>query len=172
MQVVVDALRKYRPRFVVAEPVRQPAYMLFFGLKLTLVQFIGSTHETGVFYTQLLPLTTVLTSSIPEAVQLLNKAEALYQSDIRSLDDLVNLAKALHSLGPGYVLLRGTHLPLTRNFEVPRYDIDKEVIVDVVYNGTDVSLIKTAYINTEFLRGAGSVFACMFLTPEAAVFPE
>lgn len=165
MQVVVDALRKYRPRFVVVEPVRQPAYMLFFGLRLTLVQFIGSTPETRVFYTQLLPLTTVLTISIPEAVRLLNKAEALYQSDIRSLDDLVHLAKVLHSLGPGYVFLRGGHLPLTRNLEVPKYDIDKEVIVDVLYDGTDVSLIKTAYINTDILRDVGYVFSGMLLTP-------
>lgn len=56
--------------------------------------------------TQLLPLTTILTPNIPEARLLLKNAE-LEAPETKSLDDIVNIARTLQSLGPRYVLVKG-----------------------------------------------------------------
>ena len=111
----------------------------------------------------------MLVLSIPEALLLLKKAGAINQPNVRNLDDLVHLAKTLHSHGPRYVLLKGGHLPLTQSLEVPSSDSDKEIIVDVLYDGTDVSLFKTPYITSEMPRGAGHAFAGMLSILEAIV---
>lgn len=131
-----------------------------------------SDEAVHIIHTQLLPLTTVLTLSISEAVLLLDKAGALQQPDIRNLDDLTRLAKALHSLGPDFVLLKGGQLPLTANLDVPKHDSDKQVIVDVLYEGTDVSLIKTAYVGRGLPLGPEYAFACMLSTSETMSTPN
>ncbi|KAF6219465.1 hypothetical protein HO133_003932 [Letharia lupina] len=149
VQIVVDALRRHGPRFVVLDPV----VVSMSGTQLL------SDEAVHIIHTQLLPLTTVLTLSISEAVLLLDKAGALHQPDVRNLDDLTHLAKALHSLGPDFVLLKGGQLPLTGNLDVPKHDSDKQVIVDVLYDGTDVSLIKTAYVGASLPLGVEYAFA-------------
>lgn len=149
MQIVVNALRRHDTNFVVVD------------------QLPIATSETAplpqdalhVFQTALLQLTTVLTLSISEAVFLLKKAETSYQRETRSLDGLIHLAEALYGLGPEYVLLRGDELPLTGNLEPPKHDSDKLVLVDVLYDGTDAILIKTAYVASGIRQGAASALA-------------
>ena len=107
--------------------------------------------------------------SIPEALLLLKKAGAINQPNVRNLDDLVHLAKTLHSHGPQCILLKGGHLPLTQSLEVPNSDSDKQTIVDVLYDGTNVSLFKTPYITSEMPLGAGHAFAGMLSILEAII---
>lgn len=148
VQIVVDALRQHGLRFVVVDSVEGSI-----SKKAHL-----SDEAMQIFSTQLLPLTTILTLNIPEAVSLLVKTGAHDRPDIRNLDDLIHVAKVLHSLGPQYVLLKGGYLPLTANLEVPKSDLDKHFIVDVLYDGTNVRLIKTAYDVTGMPLGAGYAF--------------
>ena len=101
---------------------------------------------------------------------LLKKAGAINQPNVRNLDDLVRLAKTLHSHGPQYILLKGGHLPLTQSLGVPNSDSDKQIIVDVLYDGTDVSLFKTPYFTSEMPLGAGNAFAGMLSILEAIVY--
>lgn len=89
--------------------------------------------------------------------------------NIRNLDDLIRCAKALHSLGPQYILLKGGQLPLNGNLEVPNYDIDKRVIVDVLSDGTDVSLFKTSFVVTGLPQGTRYALARTLSTSEAMV---
>ena len=125
-----------------------------------------------VFLTELLQLTTVLTLSISEAVLLLRMAPPSYKKpEIRTLDDLIHLTEALYSLGPEYVLLKGDQLPLTGNLEVPRDDSDRQFIVNFLHDGTDVSLIKTAYTVTSTPRRSGYALACMLSTSESMIIP-
>ena len=111
----------------------------------------------------------MLILSIPEALLLLKKAGAINQPNVRNLDDLVRLAKTLHSHGPQYILLKGGKLPLTESLEVPKSDPEKQIIVDVYYDGTDISLFKTPYISSEMPLGAGQAFAGMLSIPETIV---
>ncbi|KAM0798504.1 hypothetical protein BDR22DRAFT_859260 [Usnea florida] len=149
VQVVVDALRRHGPRFVVVDPVRS----------FTRESHSSSDEAQRIYHSLLLPLTTMLILSIPEALMLLKKAGAINQPNVRNLDDIVRLTKTLHSHGPQYILLKGGHLPLTQSLEVPNSDSDKQIIVDVLYDGTDVSLFKTPCITSEMPFGAGHAFA-------------
>ena len=147
------------------------------GLRLTLNKvrsFIGKSQPLSdealqIYHTLLLPLTTMLILSVPEALLLLKKAGAINQPNVRNLDDLVRLAKTLHSHGPRYILLKGGKLPLTESLEVPNSDSEKQIIVDVYYDGTDISLFKTPYISSEMPLGAGQAFAGMLSIPETIV---
>ncbi|KAL9070143.1 MAG: hypothetical protein Q9161_005095 [Pseudevernia consocians] len=144
-QIVIDALRQYDTNFVVVDQV--PDFTSHISLE--------PCGAVGVFLKDLLQLTTVLTLSISEAVLLLKMAASSYKKpEIRTLDDLIHLTEALYSHGPEYVLLKGDQLPLTGNLEVPRDDSDRQIVVNFLYDGTDVSLIKTAYTVTNTLRGS------------------
>lgn len=120
--------------------------------------------------TELLPLTTILTLNIAEALWFARSTKLSWddmpehpkQSNDEDLDYLIRLTKALHRLGPQYVLLKGGQLPLTANLEVPESDLDKQVVVNVLYNGTDVSLIKTPYFGKGVPQGADYAVARMF----------
>jgi len=55
---------------------------------------------------ELLPLTTILTPNVPEAKLLLSQAGAIFNADPQSVDDLIELGKQIHKLGPKEVTCR------------------------------------------------------------------
>ena len=63
--------------------------------------------------TELLPLATVITPNLPEARVLAR----------RRSDDIEDLARALHALGPEYVVITGGH---------------RDVITDIFFDGTTI----------------------------------
>ena len=71
---------------------------------------------------ELLPLATVITPNLPEARVL--AAEA---GDGRAPDDVEELARALHALGPADVVVTGGH---------------RDEITDVFFDGTTVALLR------------------------------
>ena len=107
----------------------------------------------------ILPLATVLTPNIPEAKLLLQDAN-IATPEPRTLDDVVDIAKALHTLGPKYVLIKGGHLPLTKDRTISRHDAEKDVVVDVLYDGNQVTLIESDYIDSKNTHGTGCSLAC------------
>ena len=109
--------------------------------------------------TNLLPLTTILTPNIPEA-RLLLQIAGLGTPEINSLDDIVNVARIVQSLGPRYVLVKGGHLPLTREGLVSKEELDRYTIVDVLYNGSEATIYETAYLPSKNTHGTGCSLAC------------
>ena len=108
---------------------------------------------------QLLPITTILTPNISEALLLLRDSGTTIP-DPQSLDDLVNIAKTVHGLGPKFVLVKGGHLPMTRDRKVPVNDADKSIVTDVLYNGSQVSILETEYLVSRSTHGTGCSLAC------------
>ncbi|MCJ1410761.1 hypothetical protein MMC19_004847 [Ptychographa xylographoides] len=112
----------------------------------------------------LLPLTTVLTPNIPEAQLLLKVSTEKDFSEPQSLDDLIDMAKQVQTLGSKWVLLKGGHLPLTKAHVVSKDTDEMAVIVDILYDGTRISLIESEYIETQSTHGTGcslaSAIAC------------
>lgn len=107
----------------------------------------------------LLPLTTVLTPNIPEATLLLRDADIQYKSP-SNLDDLKLLAKMVYSLGPKAVLLKGGHMPLTKSYSKANADNEKEITVDILYEGDDnYTIIKSKYIESKNTHGTGCSLA-------------
>jgi len=89
---------------------------------------------------ELLPLATVLTPNVPEACALLG---------IESIDNLEAMreaAKRLHALGPRNVFLKGGHL-------------DGEEAIDVLYDGSQVTLYRSPRIRTKHTHGTGCTTA-------------
>ena len=109
---------------------------------------------------ELLPLTTILTPNLPEA-QLLAKHAGTPFGDIRGIADLGKLAEFISTLGPKYVLLKGGHLPLSKDRIVSSNDADKHVVVDVLYGEEQSWVFESEYIQSKNTHGTGCSLACM-----------
>jgi hydroxymethylpyrimidine kinase/phosphomethylpyrimidine kinase len=107
----------------------------------------------------LFPLTTVLTPNVPEAKLLLAGA-GRPAPDLQSIDDLVDLAKAVQSLGPKHVLVKGGHLPFKKDGTVAQRPEDRHLMVDVLYGEGRVTKIETGYQSSKSTHGTGCSLAC------------
>ena len=116
------------------------------------------TDAVRVLREKLLPITTILTPNIPEAKLLLKNA-GNGQPDPETLDDLIDIAIALHALGPKWVLLKGGHLPLTKERRVAKEASDWQFIVNVLA-GDEVILIESQYQSSRNTHGTGCSLAC------------
>src|SRR4051794_36804048 len=81
---------------------------------------------------ELLKFTTVFTPNIPEAKVLLEDAGQTV-GDPNSLEDIVDIAKRVHALGPRYALVKGGHLPLSKDRLDSSREYGKQVVVNVLY---------------------------------------
>ena len=92
---VADCLRRWRPPAIVLDPVMVA--------KSGAALLADSAMER--LRRELLPLATVITPNLPEAGALL---DAPPPTDLPAMREA---ARALHALGPAWVLLKGGHLP-------------------------------------------------------------
>lgn len=107
----------------------------------------------------ILPLTSILTPNIPEA-QLLLKDAGVPVKNIGNVDDVVGLAKAVKSLGPRYVLVKGGHLPLTKDRCVALEAADRYAVVDVLVGEEESIVVETPYLKSKNTHGTGCSLAC------------
>lgn len=107
---------------------------------------------------RLLPITTVLTPNIPEAVLLLRDA-GQHVKNPGTLDEAKALAKQVHELGPKAVLLKGGHIPLARDYSKPSSKADASIVVDILYDGSDYSLVEAEYSRSKNTHGTGCSLA-------------
>ena len=152
VDAVADALRKRGEIITVVDPVMVATS----GAQLLPNEAVRNLR------TNILPLTTILTPNIPEARLLLrNAGRADGPPDgIGSLDDIVNIARAVQSLGPRYVLVKGGHLPLQRDGRISKDEADRCTIVDVLYDGREATVYETAYVPSKNTHGTGCSLAC------------
>lgn len=108
---------------------------------------------------EMLPLATILTPNIPEASSLLEDA-GQPRPNIKSVDDLIAVAKAVRELGPKYVLLKGGHLPFTRDGRVSSGDAENHKVIDVLEGGGEVMIVESDYIRSKNTHGTGCSLAC------------
>ncbi|WP_435299090.1 bifunctional hydroxymethylpyrimidine kinase/phosphomethylpyrimidine kinase [Timonella sp. A28] len=98
---------------------------------------------------KILPLATVVTPNHFEAKTLAGMDE------INNVDDLIEAAKRIHAQGPSYVIAKG-------GAELPG-----EFAVDVLYDGTEVTIFSEPKVGEERVSGAGCTFAAA-ITAELA----
>ena len=149
VDAVADVLKKHGKPTTVVDPVMVATS----GAQLLPNEAIHNLR------TKILPLTTILTPNIPEARLLLQNA-GIKASEPGSLDDIVNIAKAVQSLGPRYVLVKGGHLPLTMDGHISKEKADRHTIVDVLYDGREATLYQTDYLPSKNTHGTGCSLAC------------
>lgn len=128
---VAEALRRQPWREVVVDPV-----LICKG------QEPGAALDTdNALRSQILPLATVITPNLFEATTLAG------MDRIETEDDLVEAARRIADLGPDVVVVKG-------GVEFPG-----EEAVDVVFDGTDVTVLRRPKIGRARVSGAGCVFA-------------
>lgn len=111
--------------------------------------------------TSLLPQATVLTPNIPEARLLLADA-GLGEMPLQTVADLERLARALQTLGPEWVLVKGGHCPFQSDGTVATAAAEKQLVVDVLYGNGQAFTIETPYHHSRNTHGTGCSLACKF----------
>ncbi|KAI8825946.1 thiamine biosynthesis protein (Thi-4) [Fimicolochytrium jonesii] len=96
----------------------------------------------------LLPIAEVVTPNIPEA-------EALSGLKVTSLDDMKAAARALHALGPKYVLVKGGHLPMTKSGASILAGAKDAHVIDVLYDGREFVEFVHPFLDTKATHGTG-----------------
>ncbi|WP_285716661.1 bifunctional hydroxymethylpyrimidine kinase/phosphomethylpyrimidine kinase [Pelosinus sp. IPA-1] len=124
IRAVANGLKKFNAQNVVVDPVMisKSGYYLL------------QPDAMEALVSCLLPLATVLTPNIPEA-------EEISGRKIHSLKDMEEAAKAIHLLGPKYVLLKGGHR--------------EEDAVDVLFDGEIFHHFGSLRIATPNTHGTG-----------------
>lgn len=108
---------------------------------------------------RLLPISTILTPNLPEAKLLLEKVQGTYPEP-KSCDDLVHMAKDLQKLGPRYVLLKGGHIPLTKDRKISKDEADYHIVFDVLAGTDGVNTLESEFLNSKNTHGTGCSLAC------------
>ncbi|KAL2793564.1 hypothetical protein BJX66DRAFT_325983 [Aspergillus keveii] len=148
IDVIADALVSYQIPSVVLDPVM---------VSTSGSQLLPEAAVQGL-RAKLLPLTTVLTPNIPEA-KLLLKDLGEDVSDPEDLEGLIQLTKRVAALGPKAVLLKGGHLALTKDHKTAQNPDEASRVIDILYDGEEVTLFETDYLVSKNTHGTGCSLA-------------
>jgi hydroxymethylpyrimidine/phosphomethylpyrimidine kinase / thiaminase len=107
---------------------------------------------------KLLPMTSLLTPNIPEAILLLRDVDQYAQTP-SNLEEAKLLAKQVHGLGPKAVLLKGGHMPLARDYTKSTSMEDASLVVDILYDGSIYNLVEAEYSTCKNTHGTGCSLA-------------
>jgi thiaminase len=72
---------------------------------------------------------------------------------------LKTVAKLVHQLGPAAVLLKGGHMPLTKDYIKANTDEEKHVTVDILYDGEAYTVVESKYLTSKNTHGTGCSLA-------------
>jgi len=133
IEVVSDRLSAHNIKTLVVDPV----------MVAKSGQALLKKEAVDTLVKRLFPLALVVTPNIPEA-------EALTRCTIHSNNDLHDAARAIHALGPQYVLVKGGHL--------------KGPAKDTLYDGTRFFELVKERIDTPHTHGTGCVFSAALST--------
>lgn len=109
---------------------------------------------------ELLPAAYLVTPNIPEANLILREAgkPAL---EVGDLDGLKDLAASVLGLGARYVLIKGGHLPLTKDGKVAREESEMEIVANVlVGRDGELEVIEMPFQRSRNTHGTGCSLAC------------
>lgn len=107
----------------------------------------------------ILPLTTLLTPNIPEA-NLLLTGSGHQPPTVRRVADMEAIGRSLRRLGPEWVLVKGGHVPLRKDYSAAESSDDRCFVVDVLVGpGDHVFRVESAYQNSRHTHGTGCSLA-------------
>lgn len=112
---------------------------------------------------QLLPISSLITPNIPEALLILKEKGRDY-GEIEDLESLKRLALAVSELGPKHVLIKGGHCPLDKDRRVTNEKSKMTYVVNVLYSEGSYSVFEGPYQQSRNTHGTGcslaSAIAC------------
>ncbi|KEZ45319.1 hypothetical protein SAPIO_CDS2124 [Scedosporium apiospermum] len=152
-KAVAETLKSHDVKNIVLDPVMISTS----GSQLLPDQAVKTLADT------LLPQATVLTPNIPEAkllAQVIQDDAA--PGDIESVEDIEKMAEKIRSLGPKWVLLKGGHLPLTKDLTIAQPGVEgKEprYVIDVLCGEGQIIRIQSDYQESQNTHGTGCTLA-------------
>ena len=129
VDLVAAKAREHRFPILVVDPVMISAT----GARLLRQEAVDTIKST------LFPLATVVTPNIPEA-------EALIGSSIGNFASMREAAKAIHAMGPKWVVVKGGHM-------------EGEQSVDILFDGHEFNEYAAPRVETGSTHGTGCTFA-------------
>ena len=102
----------------------------------------------GAYRHHLLPHALVATPNLWEAALLAGVAPSAGQD----VEAMIEMAKRIHKLGPGWVLVKGGHLP---GVESDHTGEPPGQVTDVLFDGAEVTLLARPHIDTPNTHGTG-----------------
>lgn len=130
LEVVIDRVRAHQLVPLVVDPVLRATS----GAELVLPDAVDLLRD------ELLPLATVVTPNLSEA-------ETLSGRLVRSIDAMREAARAIHALGPQFVIVKGGHLG------------PAEDAVDILFDGRAFLELRQPRVDTPHTHGTGCTFA-------------
>ncbi|KAK4106941.1 hypothetical protein N658DRAFT_414120 [Parathielavia hyrcaniae] len=156
IETIADALIHHKAKTVVIDPV----------MIATTGASLLPPEALDVLLARLLPLATVATPNVPEALLLLHKAEPGFELNaVRKADDLETVARAIRRLGPQWVLVKGGHCPFRRDGTAAESKRERELVVDVLVGGEGgegeevVVRLESEYYDSRHTHGTGCSLA-------------
>lgn len=148
VSVVAEALKRHGVSKVVLDPVMVSTS----GSQLLPETAVKALRE------ELLPLSTIVTPNLPEARLLLNNAGVDFKEP-ECLDDVKDLAKEILKLGSRYVLVKGGHLPLTKDGRISKSEADHHTVLNILCGDGELVTIQSPYIASKNTHGTGCSLA-------------
>jgi len=112
-----------------------------------------------VLIKELFPVTGLVTPNIPEALLLLRE-NGESPGKVVSLEGMKILAEAVASIGPKNVLIKGGHIPLTKEYRAARTDEEKQLLINVLYSEGEYTIFESEYQVSRNTHGTGCSLAC------------
>jgi hydroxymethylpyrimidine kinase/phosphomethylpyrimidine kinase len=125
-RLVAERLQRYRPPFIVLDPV----------LVATSGDSLGTPDTVAAMREALIPAASLVTPNIPEAARLADRPLA------RDLDDMRRTAEVIHRFGVPAVLVKGGHLHGTTS-------------EDVLFDGSTHHVLSSPRVDTHNTHGTG-----------------
>ncbi len=122
------------------------------------MKMVDRSIAVRVLRERLLPMTTVLTPNIAEAILLLRDADH-YAKTPKSLEEAKSLAQQVYELGSKAVLLKGGHVPFDKDYSKPGPRDDTSIVVDILFDGLEYTLVEAEYSNSKNTHGTGCSLA-------------
>jgi hydroxymethylpyrimidine/phosphomethylpyrimidine kinase len=99
----------------------------------------------------LLPQALIVTPNLWEAA-LLSGVDPALGERLVDVAGMVEAARRIHALGPAWVLVKGGHLP---GVGVPGHRDAPEVVSDVLFDGSEVTVVSQPLVDTANTHGTG-----------------
>ena len=148
----IDTVANVLAEYKISEVVLDPVMVATSGAQLLPHDAVETMRK------RLLPMTAILTPNIPEAILLL-KDVGVSAKEPQDVEDIKSLAKQVQSLGPRVVLLKGGHMPLTKDLQRCNSKDKGARLVDVVFDGNDTFVLESEYTVSRNTHGTGCSLA-------------
>ncbi|EEB07333.2 TENA/THI family protein [Schizosaccharomyces japonicus yFS275] len=143
---IVKTVAKTLPKYEIDQLVVDPVMVATSGDSLV------SDDVARTIVKELLPISTIVTPNLPEALVLSKYGKQPFKS-ISSVKEMEECAKVIHELGPKYVLLKGGHMTVDKDGN--KTSEGRLYVMDVLYDGQKFYHFQSDYLELGEVHGTG-----------------